>query len=162
MNNGKQDIFDRLMKLPLLRKAEPFYKKNKEILLYVFFGGFAVLLNIGLFQFFHEVLNINELISNAISWVLCVLFQYWTNSTWVFDGKAENRKALLGQMVSFFGGRIFTLVVEELILAIFITWLGFNPLIIKTIAQIIIIILNYIISKKIVFKKRGKMEDSQS
>ena len=56
-------------------------------------------------------------------------------------------------MVSFISGRIITLFIEELILAMFIYRFGFNLIIIKIIAQIIVIILNYIISKTVVFKK---------
>ena len=56
-------------------------------------------------------------------------------------------------MAWFFGGRLFTLVVEEAILAVFITWLGFNSMAVKLIAQVVVIVLNYIISKLIVFKK---------
>lgn len=52
-----------------------------------------------------------------------------------------------------FGGRLFTLIVEEAILAVFITWLGFNSMAVKLVAQVVVIVLNYVISKLIVFKK---------
>ena len=64
--------------------------------------------------------------------------------------------AFLKQIASFFGGRAFTLVVEEAILAIFITWLRFDSMIVKVSAQVIVIILNYVISKLIVFRKQGQ------
>ena len=82
----KLDIFDKLMSLPVLNIFEPFYKKNKEILLYLFFGGLAFLLNIILFYIFYADLLFNELVANALSWILCVLFQFFTNRIWVFDG----------------------------------------------------------------------------
>ena len=138
----KRDIFDRLMHLPVLNIFEPFYKKHKEVLMYLFFGGITFFLNIALYAWLDGMLGINALIANVICWVVCVLFQYFTNRTWVFDGQA-----------SFFGGRLFTLVVEEAILAVFITWLGFNSMAVKLIAQVVVIVLNYIISKLIVFKK---------
>ncbi len=149
----KEDVFDRMMRLPVLRIFEPFYKKHKEVLMYLFFGGLAFFLNLFLFAFFTETCRINELVSNAISWVICVLFQFFTNRTWVFDGSVDTKADFWKQMASFFGGRVFTLVVEEAILAIFITWLGFNTMIVKLIAQVIVIVLNYIISKLFVFKK---------
>ena len=77
----------------------------------------------------------------------------FTNRTWVFDGQVDSAAGFLKQMASFFGGRLFTLVVEEAILAVFITWLGFNSMAVKLIAQVVVIVLNYIISKLIVFKK---------
>lgn len=154
----RPDIFDRLMHLPGLRLLEPFYKKYKEMLLYLFFGGIAFFLNIGLFALFNEILGIGELIANVICWVICVLFQFFTNRTWVFDGHVDSAEAFWKQMASFFGGRIFTLVVEEIILGVFITWLGFNSMIVKVTAQVVVIVLNYVISKWFVFRadKDGK------
>ena len=139
----KRDIFDRLMHLPVLNIFEPFYKKHKEVLMYLFFGGITFFLNIALYA----------LIANVICWVVCVLFQYFTNRTWVFDGQVDSAAGFLKQMASFFGGRLFTLIVEEAILAVFITWLGFNSMAVKLVAQVVVIVLNYVISKLIVFKK---------
>ena len=148
----KEDIFDRIMRLPLLRIFEPFYRRHKEVLMYLFFGGIAFFMNIGLFALFNSALGVNELIANVVCWVLCVLFQFFTNRTWVFDGRVDTKKAFIKQMGSFFGGRVFTLLVEEAIIAVFITWLGLNSMAVKLSAQIVIIILNYIISKRYVFK----------
>ena len=128
---------------------------TKEVLLYLFFGGVAFFLNIGLFILLHEVVGIEVLTSNAISWVICVIFQYITNKLWVFESKTEGLNSLLRQLTSFFSGRVFTLLVEEAIIAIFITWLGFHTLTVKLVAQVIVIVLNYIISKKMVFKDRS-------
>ena len=147
-------IFDRLMKLPGLRIFEPFYKRHKEGLLYLFFGGAAFFMDILLFIAIDKILGIDALINNAICWVICVIFQYFTNKIWVFENQTKNLIELLRQIISFFSGRIFTLLVEEIIIAIFITWLKFNALSVKLSAQVIVIILNYVISKMIIFKKR--------
>ena len=95
----------------------------------------------------------NELVANALSWILCVLFQFFTNRIWVFDGKTDNNIAFFKQMFSFTAGRVFTLVIEEIILAIFITCLNLPSLPVKLAAQVIVIVLNYVISKLYVFKK---------
>ena len=124
----KRDIFDRLMHLPVLNIFEPFYKKHKEVLMYLFFGGITFFLNIALYAWLDGMLGI-------------------------FDGQVDSAAGFLKQMASFFGGRLFTLVVEEAILAVFITWLGFNSMAVKLIAQVVVIVLNYVISKLIVFKK---------
>lgn len=154
--HNNMDIFDKMMSLPGLCVFGPFYKKYKEVLLYLFFGGLAFFLNIGLFWFFDVVLGLNALVANVICWVLCVLFQFFTNRTWVFDGKTEGTFEFLKQMGSFFGGRVFTLIVEEVILAIFITRLGCRTMVVKLTAQAIVILLNYFISKLIVFRKNDK------
>ena len=147
------DIFDRLMSLPVLNIFEPFYKKNKEVLLYLFFFGLAFFLNIALYYFLNISVGLNELIANVITWLICVLFQFFTNRIWVFDGKTETNTQFLKQMLSFTAGRGFTLVIEEIIILVFITWLKFASLPVKLAAQVIVIVLNYIISKVYVFKK---------
>ena len=138
----KKDIFDKLMHLPVLNIFEPFYKKHKEVLMYLFFGGLTFFLNIALYAWLDKGLGMNALIANVICWVVCVL-----------DGQVDSAAGFLKQMASFFGGRLFTLIVEEAILAVFITWLGFNSMAVKLVAQVVVIVLNYVISKLIVFKK---------
>lgn len=149
----KPDIFDRLMSLPILNIFEPFYKKNKEVLMYLFFGGVSFFLNILLFYFFSVDFGFNELVANALSWILCVLFQFFTNRIWVFDGETDSGIDFIRQVISFTTGRVFTLVVEEIILLVFIVWLGLSSIGVKLTAQVIVIVLNYIISKMYVFKK---------
>lgn len=150
----KSDIFDELMQLPVLRIFEPFYKEHKEVLLYLLFGGLSFFLNIFLFVGIDRVFGINELINNIICWIASVLFQFFTNRKWVFDGHTDTTAEFIKQIISFFGGRGITLVIEEIILAIFITFLGLNSSAVKLVAQVVVIILNYVISKLIVFKKK--------
>ena len=102
----KKDIFDKLMHLPVLNIFEPFYKKHKEVLMYLFFGGLTFFLNIALYAWLDKGLGMNALIANVICWVVCVLFQYFTNRTWVFDGQVDSAAGFLKQMASFFGGRL--------------------------------------------------------
>jgi len=152
----KKDIFDKLMHLPVLRIFEPFYIKHKEVLMYLLFGGLAFFLNLFLFIGIDAVFHISELINNIICWVICVLFQFFTNRTWVFEGHVDTQAEFWKQMSSFFCGRLFTLVVEEAILAIFITWLGLNSVMVKLAAQVVVIVLNYIVSKFFVFADMKK------
>ena len=102
---------------------------------------------------FKVSLGMNELVANIFSWILAVLFAFFTNRIWVFDGKTNGAKEFFVQMMNFFGGRVATLVVEEVILFVFITKLGFGSMVVKIAAQIIVIVLNYVISKLWVFRK---------
>lgn len=81
-----------------------------------------------------------------------MLFQFFTNRTWVFCSCADGKSGFIRQMASFICGRIFTLGIEEAVLDIFITWMGLNATIVKITAQVIVIALNYVISKLIVFR----------
>ena len=87
MNNRnqieKKDIFDKIMSLPGLRIFEPFYKKNKEVLLYLFFGGLSFIVSVSSYAYFNLVLDLNALIANIFSWILAVIFAFVTNKIWV-------------------------------------------------------------------------------
>ncbi|MBP3280299.1 MAG: GtrA family protein [Butyrivibrio sp.] len=152
--NKKKDIFDKIMSLPVLNIFEPFYTKHKEGLMYLFFGGLTFFLSLFLFWFMDSVMHINEVINNSIDWVICVAFQFFTNRTWVFDGKVDNTKDFLKQAGSFTAGRLFTLVVEDLLIFIFITLMGLPKMPVKLGATFVVITLNYVISKLIVFRKK--------
>lgn len=152
---GERDVFDKIMSWPILRIFEGFYKKHKEGLLYLFFGGLAFFLSVFIFWLFHIPFGLNELIANVLSWIIVVYFAFTTNRIWVFKARAKNKSEFIRQLLSFYAGRIATLLIEEIILFLFITTMGFNSLIVKVIAQFIVIVLNYIISKLFVFKKNN-------
>ena len=154
MDTRKPDIFDRLMHLSVLNIFETFIKKHKEMLLYLFFGGLTFVISVITYAFFCNFsLGMNELVANIFSWILAVLVAFFTNRIWVFDGKTNGAKEFFVQMINFFGGRVATLVVEEVILFVFITKLGFGSMVVKIAAQISVIVLNYVISKLWVFRK---------
>lgn len=136
-----------------MQKIKAIYKKHREILLYVFFGGFTTVVSVGSFILFDEVLGIHELISNVLSWILAVGFAYVTNRRWVFCSKAKG-KALLAEACGFYGGRLLTLGLEEVLLLVFVTWLGINSTAIKLIAQFVVLTGNYILSKFVIFRKK--------
>ena len=130
------------------------YFKYKEVINYLFFGGCTFLVSIISFYIFNKVLFINEHISNILSWILAVLFAYITNKAFVFESKTNTKEELLKEIGSFFGARLFTLGVEELILLIFVNMLNFDAMYIKIFAQVIVILANYVLSKLFVFKKK--------
>lgn len=151
----REDFFDRAMRFPFLRPFRPFYLQKKELLLYLFFGGIAFFLNFFLFIWIDGLLHIHELINNLICWIVCVAFQFVTNRTWVFQQRTQEQyEGILLELIRFFGGRVFTLVVEELILFFLIGCAAFPATPVKFFSQIVVIILNYIISKYFVFYKR--------
>lgn len=150
--NKQKDIFDKIMDLSVFIAINPFYKKHKELLLYLLFGGLAFVISISSFSFLNVVCKINEHISNIFSWIFAVSFAYITNKKWVFDSKTINKIQSIREIVNFLCGRLATLIIEELILYTFITKLKYPSILIKVIAQIVVIILNYIVSKIFVFK----------
>lgn len=150
----KQDIFDRLMHLPVLNIGEPFYKKNKKVLLYLLFGGLTFIISVLSYSYFDLICGWNELVANIGSWILAVLFAFLTNRIWVFQAPTHGIAGFLRQMLSFFTGRLVTLGIEEIILFVFITKLAYPSIGVKVAAQVVVIVLNYIISKLLVFRNR--------
>ena len=152
----KKDLFDLLMEKQCFRVLNPFYKRHKEVLLYLFFGGLSFLVNVGSFIILNKSLSLNELVANVISWIITVLFVYVTNKLWVFKVDVKTKKGAIFQILSFFTGRLGTLFLEEAILFVFITKMELNSTIVKIVAQIIVIVANYVISKLVVFRKNSQ------
>ena len=144
---AEKDIFDKIMELPGFRFFNTFYMKHKEALLYLFFGGLTTIISISVYGMLNVFFEMNELVANVLSWIISVAFAFLTNRVWVFYAPTNSLKEFFGQALSFYAGRILTLVVEEVILFIFISYLQFNSLVVKVIAQIVVIVHNYIISK---------------
>ena len=132
------------------------FLRYKEGLLYLFFGGLSVIVNIGLFFLFNRAINWGEHVANILSWIITVLFVYITNKLWVFNSDITTKKETVKQITFFFAGRIGVLLFEEIALFIFITKMKFDSIIVKSLVAVMTIILNYIISKFIVF--RGKIK----
>lgn len=124
-------------------------KLDRELFLYVVFGAFTFFVNIITYFLFESVLGINYLISNVLAWFFSVLFAYITNRIWVFESKSPN---ILKEASLFFGGRIFSGAVDTALMYLFIDVLVIGDLASKIIVQIVVIILNYVFSKLIVFK----------
>jgi putative flippase GtrA len=132
------------------------YIKYKEIINYLIFGILTTIVSLLTYYLLvYTILNPNNpiqlQIANIISWITCVTFAYITNRKYVFNSKDKN---IIKEITKFYSSRLSTLFIDMFIMFIFVTKLNFNDKIIKIIVQIIIIILNYILSKLLVFKNK--------
>lgn len=123
-------------------------KLEKELFWYVVFGVLTTAVNIAVYYIFSR-LGVNYLISNVLAWFFSVLFAYVTNRRWVFESKSPD---ILKECGLFFGGRIFSGVVDTGLMWLFIDILSFGDMVSKIVIQVIVVILNYVISKWVVFK----------
>jgi putative flippase GtrA len=94
------------------------------------------------------------LIANIIAWVLAVTFAYFMNAVWVFKDERQAAPQETIKMFKFYVARIFSLVVEEAGLFLFVELLHFNNMIVKCGLAVIVIILNYVLSKLFIFNKK--------
>ena len=140
----------------IIKKVWNLYKKYDEIINYLIVGGLTTIVSLGTYYFcVYTFLNPNNAfqlqIANIISWISCVTFAYFTNRIFVFKSKRTDK---LKEAISFYGSRIATLLLEMGIMFVFVTILHFNDKIIKLVAQVVITILNYVLSKLLIFKKK--------
>ena len=149
------------MGLPGLGIREAFYKKNKEVLMYLLFGGLTSVVGVVSFGIFHLTFGMDELIANVISWIFAVTFAFVTNRVWVFHAATDSVADFVKQMFAFYGGRVLTLVIEELMILLFIKLLQWPSMSVKVAAQVVVIVLNYVISKLFVFRKKATIEKNR-
>lgn len=138
-----------------MEKLKKIYTTHKEIILYVFFGGLTTLCNLVCYYIFAHILSVDELISTIIAFFISVLFAFATNRRYVFMSNAKGVKQTTAELIKFMGSRLFSGGLDLLLMYIFVTLLLFNDLLIKILSNIIVIILNYILSKLFVFRKKN-------
>jgi putative flippase GtrA len=98
-------------------------------------------------------LNLN--VANWISIVVAILFAYVTNSRFVFQSKAVGLKARLYEFFKFIGARAFTMVIEVVGVYCMTSMIHMNDFLSKFLIQFIVLVLNYIFSKFLVFKRHA-------
>lgn len=131
------------------------YNKYYSILAYLFFGFLTTMINIVSFWLFDKLLN-NIYISNIMAWIISVLFAFITNKLFVFESKSLENKKVFKESVLFVFFRILSLLIEIVLLGILIEKLLIDKIVSKVITNIVVIILNYVFSKLIIFNKKSK------
>ena len=132
----------------LLKKA-----LNQETIMYIFFGGMTTVISIVIYAVCISA-GFNVALSNTVSTIAAVSFAFVTNKLWVFESKDLSIKTTRRELTKFLGGRGLTYLIETGMLIFLVDYLGLHPIICKNFTQIVIIVLNYLISKLVVFKKR--------
>lgn len=131
---------------------EKYWDKYRDVILYLIFGGLTTVVNIVVYWFCVHVLGIGVMPGTVAAWALAVLFAYVTNRSLVFHSSAAGSREILKEIGSFFACRLGTGAVDWAIMFVFVTVLHFNDMIVKILANIIVIVLNYVMSKFVIFK----------
>lgn len=130
------------------------FAKYKQTILYLIFGVLSTIVNILTYAFCTRNLNIEFLISNWIAWIVAVLFAYITNKFFVFESKKINIKFLIKELSSFVSCRLLSGIIEMILMYIMISLMSLNDFIVKIITNVVVVILNFIFSKLIIFKNK--------
>lgn len=149
-----------------------------EFISYVFFGLLTTVVNLITFYVFKKIFIAAEwngvlnaiipegskaaeiiggseyLDANCIAWIVAVIFAFVTNKLWVFDSKSWAPSVAGREFASFIGARLFSFAIETAMMFVFVSLLSMNDLIAKIIVGIVVIIINYVFSKLIIFKKK--------
>lgn len=125
---------------------------TKEVISYGIFGVLTTLVNWAVFSLLIKLFSVEENIANAIAIIVAVLFAYFTNKNWVFHSGASNFKEKLLEFCRFILGRAFTMVVEFLGGMLMFKFVPIPATVSKLIITVVVIILNFFISKFFSFK----------
>lgn len=130
-------------------------KKYKRIILYLVFGALTTAINTVMYIVFSKLLGVGYIESNVIAWILSVLFAYATNKILVFESKGMSITLIMREISLFVGYRLFSGLIDTTLMYVMIDLLKFNDIVTKVMVNVIVIILNYVFSKLIIFKYKS-------
>ncbi len=127
-----------------------------ELVRYLFFGGCTTLLNISVYCCLYNILGIVNIVSVITSWLFSVIFAFVTNKLYVFKSVFSDRSIVYKEIVLFFVSRVSTGVIDVVIMYMAVDVMSFNSTICKIVSNVIVVILNFVVSKFCVFKTKCK------
>ena len=140
-----------------MEKIFALLKKYREILLYLIFGVLTTVVNYIALWLFYDLLGIrvlDALGANTLAWVVSVAFAFITNKLLVFESRDTSQKTLVREILSFVAARLVSLGAESAVIYTGVNLLGCNLWIVKLIASVIVVVLNYVFSKLIIFRRK--------
>ncbi len=127
--------------------------KYRELIMYAVFGALTTLVNMAAYWLCFDIAGIPNVPSAVIAWVLAVTFAYITNKLWVFESKSFDAATLKHEIPAFFGARIATGVLDVGIMYLAVDVLKWDAILWKLVSNVIVIILNYVASRFVIFRK---------
>ena len=138
----------------MLQKLRQLTIKYWDILSYLFFGGLTTVVNYLIYLPCYNWLHLSAAVSNVIAWVVAVAFAYLTNKPFVFKSHDWSAKTVVPELTKFVGCRIGSGLLETAIIFVAVDWLRGNGNLWKLVTSVLVVILNYIASKLLVFRKK--------
>lgn len=129
-------------------------RKYWDVIVYLVFGVLTTAVNYLVFLPCYNWLGLSATVSNLLAWVVAVAFAYLTNKPFVFRSHDWSRKVVLPELGKFVACRVGSGLLETGILLVFVDILDLNGNIVKLITSVLVVILNYVASKLLVFRKK--------
>jgi len=137
----------------MIEKIRAFVEKHWDMVSYLFFGVLTTAVNYLVYLPLYNLLGISAAVSNIIAWVAAVVFAYVTNKPFVFKSHDWSMKTVLPELGKFVGCRAASGGLETVLILLTVDILGWNGNIWKLIISVLVVILNYVSSKLLVFRK---------
>ena len=137
----------------MIQKIRALLEKYWDVITYLFFGVLTTVVNYVIYLPVYNLLGLSAAVSNAIAWVVAVAFAYLTNKPFVFRSHDGAAKTVGPELAKFVSCRLASGVMETVILFVTVDLLGWNGNIWKLVTSVLVVILNYLASKLLVFKK---------
>ena len=138
----------------MIQKIRKLVEKHWDIVSYLFFGVCTTIVNYVIYIPCYNFWGMSATVSNMIAWVVAVAFAYLTNKPFVFKSNDWSAKTVVPELTKFVGCRIGSGAAETLILFLAVDLLGWNGNLWKLFTQVMVVVLNYIGSKLLVFRKK--------
>ena len=129
-------------------------KKYKAFFAYAVFGVFTTVVNIVTYNICYYNLEVGNTKSNIFAWILAVTFAYLTNKVWVFESRSWKWAVLKKEVVTFISCRLATGLLDLVIMYVCVDVMEWHALLMKIISNVLVILLNYVFSKLVIFKKK--------
>lgn len=137
------------------KKLLAFYRRHGELLRYLIIGGMTTAIDIVFFALFTRAFHIDYRAAKALTWVLAVAFAFCGSKWVVFRSRTMEKKALVRETVSFTAMRLLTLLFSEAFLYLTVEHGGWDENMANVLCNVAVVILNYVLSKLVVFRKRA-------
>ncbi|MDD6157387.1 MAG: GtrA family protein [Lachnospiraceae bacterium] len=129
-------------------------RKHKAFIMYAIFGVLTTLINLMAYYVLYNVLAWGNMSSTALAWFIAVIFAFITNKKWVFDSQSMALKVLVYELLTFFACRIATGILDMAVMYVAVDVMSWNEMVWKLLSNIIVILLNFVASKLVIFKKK--------
>ena len=138
----------------MIQKIKALLEQYWEVITYLFFGVLSTIVNYIVYLPAYLILGWSAALSNAVAWVVAVAFAYLTNKPFVFKSNDWSRQTVVPELAKFVSCRVASGVAETVILLVTVDMLNWNGTIWKLITSVLVVVLNYIGSKLVVFRKK--------
>ena len=138
----------------MVEKLKALFMKHYDILVYLIFGVLTTVVNYLVYLPCYNWLGLNASVSNVAAWAVAVAFAYLTNKPFVFRSHDWSAKTVIPELAKFIGTRLGSGGLETLILFVCVDWLGMDGNVWKLITSVLVVVLNYVGSKLLVFRKK--------